>query len=33
MKSTGAIVLPATSDTGRIRFGGGWRLPSTRPTR
>ncbi len=25
--------LPATSDTGRIRLGAGWRLPSTKPSR
>ena len=33
MKSTPAIVSPAVNDTGRIRLGGGWRLPSAKPTR
>ena len=33
MKSSPMIVSPATADTGRIRLGGGWRLPSTKPTR
>ena len=28
MKSSPPVVAPATVDTGRIRFGGGWRLPS-----
>jgi hypothetical protein len=23
----------STKDTGRIRLGGGWRLPATKPTR
>jgi hypothetical protein len=34
MKSSIAIILPvtpsATTDTGRIRFGAGWRLPPAR---
>ena len=29
MKSPSTIASPATADTGRIRFGGGWRLPSS----
>jgi hypothetical protein len=29
MKSTAPIASPATHDTGRIRLGGGWRLPAT----
>jgi hypothetical protein len=33
MKSFPMIVLPATADTGRIRLGGGWRLPATKPAR
>ncbi len=33
MKSSPMIVLPATADTGRIRLGGGWRLPSSKPAR
>jgi hypothetical protein len=33
MKSFPAIVPPATTDTGRIRLGGGWRLPAAKPTR
>jgi hypothetical protein len=33
MKSSPTIVLPATADTGRIRLGGGWRLPSAKPAR
>ena len=33
MKSTAAIASPATNDTGRIRLGGGWRLPATKPIR
>lgn len=33
MKSIPAIAQPATKDTGRIRLGGGWRLPSSKPGR
>ena len=33
MKSSPPIVLPATTDTGRIGLGGSWRLPSTKPIR
>ena len=33
MKSSPRIVLPATADTGRIRLGGGLRLPAAKPTR
>ena len=32
MKSPSTTASPATADTGRIRFGGGWRLPSSKPT-
>jgi len=33
MKSSAPVVAPSTVDTGRIRFGGGWRLPSAKPSR
>jgi hypothetical protein len=33
MKQVSASVPPKVADTGRIRFGGGWRLPSTKPVR
>jgi len=33
MKPIPATASPATSDTGRIRLGGGWRLPAAKPTR
>jgi hypothetical protein len=33
MKPILATKSPATSDTGRIRLGGGWRLPAAKPTR
>lgn len=33
MKSPSATVSPATTDTGRIRLGGGWRLPTAKPNR
>jgi len=33
MKSSPVIVAPVTNDSGRIRLGGGWRLPTPQPTR
>jgi hypothetical protein len=33
MKSFPATHTSATTDTGRIRLGGGWRLPASKPTR
>jgi hypothetical protein len=33
MKSSSSIALPATTDTGRICFGAGFRLPAAKPIR
>jgi hypothetical protein len=33
MKNLPITRSPTTTDTGRIRFGGGWRLPSAKPVR
>jgi hypothetical protein len=33
MSQSHAATSPATTDTGRIRLGGGWRLPAAKPSR